>query len=290
MTEEEYDKIQFLLGRKGRPRPKSHIFDFAGMMRCGECGAMITVETKTKRQQNGNIHNYIYYHCTKRKNPKCSQGSIEEKELKKQILAEIDKLEIPSEFRTFGMKWFRKENEKEVGSRNNVLNAQQKAYNATVAKLDGLTDMRAAQEITPEEFAKKRSELLLEKKKYTELLADTDSRIDKWIKTGDEMLDFIENAKAKFKNGTLQTRKGILSTLGSDLVLKDKILSITIEKSLFPLKSISKELTAISDRLEPPNTVEKQKEFEDLCSQNPVVLRDLGSNQDNMLQRHVSYH
>jgi site-specific DNA recombinase len=275
ITEEEFDKVQFLLGRKGKPRPKAHIFDFTGMMRCGECGAMITAETKIKRQQNGNVHTYVYYHCTKRKNPTCSQGSIEEKDLKKQIISEINKIEIPPEFRTFGMKWFRKENAKEVDSRSTILNAQQKAYNAVVAKIDGLTDMRAAQEITPEEFAEKRSQLLLEKKKLSGLLNDTDARIDKWIKTGDEMLDFIENAKAKFKSGTIQTRRGILSTLGSDLIIKEKMLSISIEKSLFPLKSVSKELESIKERLEPLNTVDKQRDFEALCLQNPVVLRCL---------------
>ena len=55
-------------------------------MRCGECAALITAEEKIKRQKNGNIHKYIYYHCTKRKNPNCSQGCLEEKILEKQIL------------------------------------------------------------------------------------------------------------------------------------------------------------------------------------------------------------
>ena len=111
---EEYDKIQYLLGKKGKPRPKTHIFDFTGMMKCGECGASITAETKVKRQKNGNIHTYVYYHCTKRVNPECTQGSIEEKGLKEQIVAEIKSIEIPPEFHSFAMKWFKKENEKEI--------------------------------------------------------------------------------------------------------------------------------------------------------------------------------
>lgn len=230
---------------------------------------------KKNLKQKVKLNRYQFY-CFKCRGPtRAKRGSIEEKELKKQIIAEINKVEIPPEFCTFGMKWFRKENAKEVDSRTTVLNAQQKAYNAVVAKIDGLTDMRAAQEITPEEFAEKRASLLLQKKKLSGLLNDTDARIDKWIKTGDEMLDFIENAKAKFQTGSMQTRRGILSTLGSDLVIKDKMLSISIDKSLFPLKSVSKEVGSIMDRLEPLNTVEKQKEFEDLCLQNPVVLRYL---------------
>jgi site-specific DNA recombinase len=69
ITMDEYDTVQVLLGRKGRPRPKSHVFAFIGTMKCGECGMAITAEEKTKCQKNGNVHKYIYYHCTKKGRP-----------------------------------------------------------------------------------------------------------------------------------------------------------------------------------------------------------------------------
>jgi len=67
ITEEDFDIVQKLLGRKGRPRPQKHRFAFTGLMRCGNCGAMITAEEKIKHQKNGNTHHYVYYRCTKRK-------------------------------------------------------------------------------------------------------------------------------------------------------------------------------------------------------------------------------
>jgi site-specific DNA recombinase len=36
ITLEEFDRVQILLGRKGKPRPKKHIFAFTGFIRCGE--------------------------------------------------------------------------------------------------------------------------------------------------------------------------------------------------------------------------------------------------------------
>lgn len=275
MTVEEYDKIQVLLGKKGKPRPKTHIFDFTGMMRCGECGASITAETKNKKQKNGNVHIYVYYHCTKRINPQCSQGSIEEKELKAQIIKEITQIEIPDEFHSFAMKWFKKENEKEVTGRNAVVESHQKAYKACLAKIDGLTDMRAGGEISAEEFAEKRAKHIEEKKNLEKLFNDTGKRIDGWIETGDRMFDFIENAKYKFNTGGIETRRAILSTLGSDLIIKDKILMIDIDKSLLPLKRISKPLAEIKERLEPLNTIDKQREFNRLCGKNLVMRRVL---------------
>ncbi len=290
ITEEEYDKIQYLLGRAGRPRPKKHIFAFIGMMKCGECGASITAETKIKKQLNGNVHSYIFYHCTKRVNPNCSQGSLEEKELIKQVSKEIMSVEMPEEFHSFAMKWWRKENNEEATKRNAVVSSQQRAYKACLAKIDGLMDMRALGEITSQEYAEKKAELFEQRKNLEKQFGDTGKRIDQWEKTGDEMLTFIETAVDKFKNGKLMTRRNILSTLGSDLVMKDKILRIDIEKSLFPLKKIKNEVYAIKERLEPLNDLEKQAQFDLLCEQSPRVLGYKGSNLDTQDQNLMSYH
>ncbi len=278
VTPEEFDRVQALMGRDGRPRPKTQLFEFTGMVRCGHCGAMVTAELKTKRQQNGNIHTYVYYHCTHRRKTACTQGAIEVSEFKKQVVAEIDSIEIPPEFHSFAMKWFRAENAREGAEQQTVLGSQEKAYNAVVAKLSNLLDMRASGEITHEDFAKKQAEYFAEKHNFKKRLDLTDNRVDQWNRTGDEMLTFIEQAKIRFKNGSLQTKRTMLSTLGSNLLLKDKKLSIDLEKCLFPMKKISPEVMAIKERLEPPKNVDKQGDFERLCLENPTVLRDQDSN------------
>lgn len=290
ISREEYDKVQAILGRIGRPRPKTHVFDFVGMIRCGECGAAITAELKFKKQKNGNVHRYVYYHCTKRTKANCSQGCIEEKELKRQIIAEIDSLEIPPEFHSYAMKWFRQENEKEADSRNTIVRTQQKAYKACLAKIDGLTDMRAAGEIGAEEYAEKKIKLLTEKKRLDTTYENTTERVDQWAKTADEMFTFIEEAKWKLEKGDLHIRRAILSALGSNLIIKDKILNIDTEKCLFPVKKISKEVLAIRARFEPIDTLEKQRQFEQVCAQSPTLLGDRDSNPNTLRQRQVSYH
>lgn len=124
ITAEDYDRIQVLLGRKGRPRPKNHVFAYTGMIRCGECGGMVTAEEKIKHQQNGNVHCYTYYHYTKRKNPSCSQRVIEVKELERQVQEALAGVEIPPEFHDWALKWLKKENGKEAVDRNMILASQ----------------------------------------------------------------------------------------------------------------------------------------------------------------------
>lgn len=288
ITEEEYDKIQIILGKKGKPRPKSHIFDFTGMMRCGECNGLITAIEKFKHQKNGNVHHYIYYYCSKRKNPNCSQGSIEAKELKRQINQKIKSLKIPNEFHTYALKWFRKENEKEAGSRNAVLASQQRAYNLCLKKIDGYMDMRAAQLIGDDDYNAKISPLKKEKAQLEELLNDTGDRVNKWMNVADELCTFVRDAVEKFNSGSLTTRKGILSTLGQNLLLKDRILQIDLEKSLLPMETISTEVSKIHKRLEPHKTKMKQGEFEHLYSQNPTVQPQGESNSHYQLEKLVS--
>src|SRR3989344_3249693 len=84
ISEAQFDRIQFLLGRKGRPRPKTHKFAYTGLIKC-PCGAAITAEEKFKKQKNGKVHQYIYYHCTRKIDPSCTQKSVEVKKLEKQI-------------------------------------------------------------------------------------------------------------------------------------------------------------------------------------------------------------
>lgn len=273
ITEDEYDKIQVLLGRKGRPRPKAHMFAFRGMIRCGECGAAITAEEKTKKQKNGNLHHYIYYHCTKRKDPNCSQKSIEEKELERQITKVLKKIEIPPEFYQWAMKQLKKESKREVKDRNKILENQRRAYKSCVKKIDRLIEMRMNGEITEEEFRKKKKELLEEKVKLQELLNDTDNRVSKWVERAEAVFKFAQNAKKEFETGTMNQKKQILSSLGSNLLLKDGKLFITRKKALLLMEKAAKEVKAIHKRFEPLRKPVNTEEIEKEYSQNPTLLR-----------------
>jgi hypothetical protein len=60
--------------------------------------------------------------------------------------------------------------------------------------------------------------------------------------------------------------------LGSNLLLNNKILTISMGKPFVPLKIIAAEVKTIHKRLEPPETSDKSEDYERLYAQNPVVL------------------
>ncbi len=286
MTIEEFDKIQVILGKKGKPRQASHIFAFTGLMKCGECGASITAEIKIKKQKNGKVHRYVYYHCTKRVNLNCTQKCIEEKELENQIKLAIDSFTIPDDIYEFALKWFRKENANQAEKNENILEVQNKAYKDVLKKLSGLIDMRAAQEITEEEFRMRKEPLSAEKQKLEAIFNNTGNDFNVFMKKADEVCSFARDAMIKFEKGEPHDKKAIFSRLGSHLILTDKIVKIDMENTLIPLKDIVQE----NKRLEPLKIGKNSREIEALYASNSTMLRDLDSNQDTVLQRHMSYH
>src|SRR3989344_5787552 len=112
---------------------------------------------------------------------KCSQGYIQEHELEAQIKEIINQITIPPEFHQFAMKWLKNQHKKESAGRNAVLASQQRAYTVCLNKLEGLIDMRANKEITEDEYANKKLELLNDKNRLEQLLNDTGQNNDRWL-------------------------------------------------------------------------------------------------------------
>ena len=285
ITEEEFDSVQIILGRKGKPHPKTHIFAFTGLMRCAECGAIITAEDKIKRQKNGNVHRYTYYHCTKRKNPNCSQGCLEEKDLEKQILEILANIEIPNTFHDWALKYLKEDTVKDRENIKKITENNQKEYNSCLKKIDSLIEMRMNKELNEQEFLQKKENLLKEKTKLQEILNDTDKRVDQLINKAEALFDFARDAKVNFENGNLEQKRDILSTLGSNLLLKDKILFILMQKPLISMKKAAEEVRVIYEGLEPLENLDNTTKIGELYAQSPSLQGRRDSNSQDLFWR-----
>jgi DNA invertase Pin-like site-specific DNA recombinase len=269
----EYEKIQELLGRKGKAKPEKHRFPFTGLIRCGECGAMITAENKLKKQKNGNTHRYTYYHCTKRINRNCSQGSITAEIIEEQIVEVMKTIEIPLEFRDWALNKLKIENHKVFDSLYNATAGLRARQDNCDTKLNNLIDMRANGEIGEEEFSKKRNEITKDKNILNQQLNETNTRTDDWLKKAEINFTLAENLAERFKTFDLKKKKETLMILGSNLILNDKKLSISLDNLFLSLKKVQPEIIAISKRLEPLETPINTRTLANLYDQSPMMLR-----------------
>jgi site-specific DNA recombinase len=273
ITNEEFNKIQVLLGKGTmKQHPKTKEFAYTGLIHCGECGGAITAENKVKRQKNGNIHFYTYYHCTKRKNPNCSQKTVRIEGLEEQILQKLNEIKIPDGFTEWAIEVLKEESKTEEQTHTRIVSNHQKAYNLIIKKIDGLIEMRANNEITIEEFTPRKSELNKEKTRLIELLKDQDQQIDDWLNKAEQLFDFAKSAKTKFENSSLKEKGNILYQLGSNLSLLDGKLSISLQKPLVHVENMVNIMSTDSGRLEPLNFSEYKQKTRAFDSRFPMLL------------------
>ncbi|MCD4653405.1 recombinase family protein [bacterium] len=230
----EYDRVQKLLGRDEQKKIKRHDFAFTGIIRCGECGSMVTAENQKNRYGT----KYVYYRCTKKKtDKKCNQKYIRVEELEKQITEMLEKITISDDTLKWALKYLRQMNDEEIIDRQKICKAQQQAYNAVQKQLDELTHMRLRKMVEDGEYETLKEKLIKEKVRLKEKLTDTERRAGKWLEFSENAFLFANRAKIWFEKGTLKQKREILQTLGSNLILKDGSLLIQLQK---PFSVISK--------------------------------------------------
>ena len=236
LTTEEWDRIQIILGRKNKPRRKSHDFSYRGPLICGECGCLITAEEKVKKiKSKGKSISYTYYHCTGRRG-KCSQNKcIPEEKLEELIKDEVSRFTILPQFRDWALEVLRESHKDEVSERKEIFNNLQKTYKDIESQINRLTDMKLKDQLNDDEYNTKREELLADKAKIKESIDSYDSRIDHWFELCEKGFNFISVAKDAFQNGDLSTKRAILTALGQKIILLDGKIHIEPEPWLLPI-------------------------------------------------------
>ncbi|MBS3903829.1 MAG: recombinase family protein [Simkania sp.] len=238
ITKEEFDRAQIILGKKGRPRPKEHNFTFTGLMRCHSCGSAITAEAKTKYQKNGNIHHYVYYHCTKRKNENCTEKCIELKKLNEQIEGLLEKLTISNSFKNWAIKHLHELHTDEAQNHQTFLRNKNIELESVVKQLEGLmlkyTSIENADGrlISNEELQSMKAPLLKRKSALEVVLKAQGKEIEEWVELTEKTFNFACYAKTWFEKGDEKTRKAIFACLGSNLLLKDRKIHIELHPFL----------------------------------------------------------
>jgi site-specific DNA recombinase len=278
ITKEEYDRIQAILGKEGKPRPKTHVFAFTGLMRCGVCGGRITAEEKWKHQKNGNTHHYIYYHCTGRVSPKCTEKSVEVKVLEKQIDDFLSSITIPTEFHEWAVEELKKMHAKEVSERNTLLHEHQKEYQHCVTRLNTLTKMMLDGKIKDETARLMEKELLNQKKDLKKLLENDDEETDKWFRTITSALTFAEKAREEFENGDIAKKRQILTALGTEHILSNRKVNIQTEKPLLILEEVASHTNSLHEMLEPVEIVGKKQQIKQMYTNSEILWRWAESN------------
>jgi len=282
ITEKEYIRAQVLLGRRGKPQPKVREFAYTGVMHCGECDSTITAEEKNQiicsnckfkfayenrsdcpkcqtdisEMNNPTILNYVYYHCTKKKNRNCTQRAIRIELLEKQFKEVLKGITIDEDYLKLALDYLHDKQQNSGGEEKAVRLSLQSSYDNCQTRLLNLnreftSPLNSNYELyTPEEFRKQKSEIIKERDRLEAEMGGTKDKLDHDLDVAERVFNFCAFALKNFNTDDLMKKRAIFSTIGSNLVLKNQKLSI---ERLHPYLLIENELRdqkTLVDRLE----------------------------------------
>ena len=215
ITKEEFDVVQRMLGKLGKPIAHNHSFYLTGLFRCKECGCAITATKKIKHyQETSRTVTYTYYHCTrKNKAIKCNFKPLTEENLFRDINEFLLTVKPDIEFIKWAKKWLAIVHKDQSENQETVLKSQQRALEDTERRLNKLLDMRLNDMLDDSAYKIKKSQLEKEKRDISEMLANVEKGLDAWRVKVENTLDFAYACQQKFASGTRDDKHEIMMLL-----------------------------------------------------------------------------
>ena len=230
-----FDEAQEMLKLRGQPerKAKNEPQPFCGLVSCASCGMMITGEHKFKRQKNGNVHEYTYYRCTKkRKDMKCSESAVREKEMDRQLSSLIKSVSLPKDWADELNRMALEEHGTSAQSFGACMKEKQEAISTISIKLGRLLNGYLEQDIEREVYRAEKAKLLLRKKSLEEEMASLSHTQNAWLEPFQNWLNVAQRLPAIASDSDLFAKKVCAKEIfGSNLRLGGKVVAVAVGDS-----------------------------------------------------------
>ncbi len=270
-----FDKCHEVVKLKNRKvKNNKHLFNFLGLVKCGECGGAITAEKHTKfyRRTNRKV-DYVYYRCSKKMGA-CSQKYIDKEEIEEQLKVIVLRASLPPHAAKKFLEWAEKDANSEKQKSSGIVSTYQLQLKETEEKTDRLLEGYLDKIISPEDYQKKKNELVETKSLLNSKIKEISQNGVEWL---EPFREFVNSALSAHKIARAKNSCHDLSimakTVGSNFFLLNRRLSARFKKGGFDALSVEAGAESATSR----------------PSSNSYWLGGLDSNQDYMIQSHEAY-
>ena len=253
VTLDEFNRVQYLLGKSGKSKAKIRQFPFTGLIFCASCGGTITAETKTKLiKSTGKIKQFSYYHCTKRKTDReCSEKHfLRANELEQQFGETLKNITIVSNFREKALKQVQEMSSRDTSRSSGMYDIQLDSLKEYNKQLDTLLELRLREQIGNKEYEAKRKELVQKIVSLKSKIQETEERAKRWREIAIKIFNYTTFAMENFDYGDIQIKKEIVRSLGSNYTLHDGKLMLKLSSWFTEIKNCYPHLEQLHKSLE----------------------------------------
>ncbi len=262
ITKEQFELAQSILGAKGKPRLRKYLNAYPGLIRCGECSALIVVNVIEKHIKSTNEYKrYRYYRCAhNRPHVPCHQNkAMSEDNLEKEFLQKIDSADIPQSFIEWALGKLKCSQEDRMEQHKHTLTAHQRSYKQVIEKIDSLVDRQLSEgtRIPEELFNQKLTTLTAEKQRLYSLVQDFDASASQWTEDIVNELNFTLHLRQRFADGGREKKLEILHRLGQAIELTDGVLDFRMKPTFTALARGKLDMQKALGAIQPISTLEK---------------------------------
>lgn len=191
-------------------------------------GVKLTVTAEHKRNRFGS--EYVYYHCSKRRlDYRCRQRSVTANALEQQLRAFLHDITLPPAWQTFGLERLERQARtlSTIGEAGRRSLAQ--ARDAVERQLANLTKLRLRDLLTDTEYVREREVLERERIRLEQRTHAAAKEID-WFEPLRDLVLLSSSLVSRFEAGTEETKRLLVTTVGSNPTLADQKLLIEARK------------------------------------------------------------
>jgi len=220
-----FDRVQEVLKQRGKPRHKikNEPQPFCGLLYCA-CGMMITGEYKVKYQKNGNVHEYVYYHCSRKsKTIRCKEPCIRQEVLDEQISSLLQKVSLPRDWAEELQTMLEKDKKESAQSCSAFVQESREKIRTIQLKLQRLLDGYLEQDIEREIYRAEKAKLLSEKKSLDEQITKLEQKQNDWVEPMENWINYAQALTKIARDSNLFEKKvASKEVFGSNLFLANR--------------------------------------------------------------------
>ncbi len=226
----DYEMAQMVLGRDGKHRNNKHNAPFTGLIRCAECGSMITSDVQRRKLKNGGVNLHIYYRCCGSKGPCYQTIKLNLDEMTKQLRGYVEAITISKRLMEWVKDKLAKMHEMERKGQKKQLEDFRRRYDHAMQAIQNLVKLYVSvgnmdkSALSDEEYTLQKKSLMKDRDHAKALLDENERNVDSSIDRTIQTFEFSTNALGCFDKGSHDRQRVILLAIGSNWTMRDGIV------------------------------------------------------------------